>query len=167
MAHTFYTMAHWLFFLPNHWTPHRPNSKSERNLIILQVNINGLRNKLEELKLLIHDTHADIITIQETKLTHSREISFIVIVIFLIIQYCCRFKFILNMITLWSMTLTFSKLFSYFQIIHHSWLRAKYQIQCWLISFLIHVVWGTNSALGLIVFLHDHQLQGFPSLYLF
>ena len=50
-------------------TPHRPSSKSERNLIILQVNINGLRNTLEELKLLIHDTHADIITIQETKLT--------------------------------------------------------------------------------------------------
>ena len=48
---------------------HRPSSKSERNLIILQVNINGLRNKLEDLKLLIHDTHADIITIQETKLT--------------------------------------------------------------------------------------------------
>ena len=48
---------------------HRPSSKSERNLIILQVNINGLRNNLEELKLLIHDTHADIITIQETKLT--------------------------------------------------------------------------------------------------
>ena len=48
---------------------HRPSSKSERNLIILQVNIKGLRNKLEELKLLIHDTHADIITIQETKLT--------------------------------------------------------------------------------------------------
>ena len=48
---------------------HRSSSKSERNLIILQVNINGLRNKLEELKLLIHDTHADIITIQETKLT--------------------------------------------------------------------------------------------------
>ena len=41
-----------------------PSSKSERNLIILQVNINGLK-----LKLLIHDTHADIITIQETKLT--------------------------------------------------------------------------------------------------
>ena len=35
----------------------------------LNVNINGLRNKLEKLKLLIHDTHADIITIQETKLT--------------------------------------------------------------------------------------------------
>ena len=48
---------------------YRPSSKSERNIIILQVNINGLRNKLEELKLLIHDTHADSITIQETKLT--------------------------------------------------------------------------------------------------
>ena len=46
-----------------------PSSKSEINLIIQQVIINGLRNKLEELKLLIHDTHADIITIQETKLT--------------------------------------------------------------------------------------------------
>ena len=52
-------------------TPHKYTGppKSERNLIILQVNINGLRNTLEELKLLIHDTHADIITIQETKLT--------------------------------------------------------------------------------------------------
>ena len=50
---------------------HRPSSKSERNLIILQVNIHGLRNKLEELKLLFHDTHTDIITIQETKLTHK------------------------------------------------------------------------------------------------
>ena len=48
---------------------HRPFSKSERNLIILQVNINGFKNKLEELKLLIHDTHAYLITIQETKLT--------------------------------------------------------------------------------------------------
>ena len=44
---------------------HRPSNRRERNLIILQVNINGL----EELKLLIHNTHADIITIQETKLT--------------------------------------------------------------------------------------------------
>ena len=43
---------------------HRPGNESERNLIILQVNINGLRNKLEELKLLIHDPHADILTIQ-------------------------------------------------------------------------------------------------------
>ena len=31
--------------------------------------INGIKNKLEELKLLINDAHAAIITIQETKLT--------------------------------------------------------------------------------------------------
>ena len=35
----------------------------------LTLNINGIKNKLEELKLLTHNTHADIITIQETKLT--------------------------------------------------------------------------------------------------
>ena len=43
--------------------------KRERNLTILHVNINRIKNKLEELKLLIHDTPADIITIKETKLT--------------------------------------------------------------------------------------------------
>ena len=48
---------------------HRPSSRSERNLPSLQVNINGIKNKLGELKLLIHDTHADIITIQEAKIT--------------------------------------------------------------------------------------------------
>ena len=48
---------------------HKPSSHNERNLIILQVNINGINNKLEELKTLIKNTHADIITIQETKLT--------------------------------------------------------------------------------------------------
>ena len=48
---------------------HRPSSKNERNLITVQVNINGIKNNPEELKLLIHDTHADIITIQETKRT--------------------------------------------------------------------------------------------------
>ena len=48
---------------------HKPSSNNERNLIILQVNINGINNKLEELKTLIKNTHADIITIQETKLT--------------------------------------------------------------------------------------------------
>ena len=42
---------------------HRHSSKSERHLIINVI------KKFEELKLLIHDTHADIITIQETKLT--------------------------------------------------------------------------------------------------
>ena len=48
---------------------HKPSSNNERNLIILQININGINNKLEELKTLIKNTHADIITIQETKLT--------------------------------------------------------------------------------------------------
>ena len=48
---------------------HRPSIKSTRNLIILQVNIYELKYKLEELKLRIHDTHAHIITIQETKVT--------------------------------------------------------------------------------------------------
>ena len=48
---------------------HKPSSNNERNLIILQVNINSINNKLEELKTLIKNTHADIITIQETKLT--------------------------------------------------------------------------------------------------
>ena len=37
---------------------HRHSSKSERNLITLQVNINGSKAILEELKLLMHDTHA-------------------------------------------------------------------------------------------------------------
>ena len=46
---------------------HRPSSKNEINLAILQVNI--IKSKLEELKLLIHNTHADVITIQETKLS--------------------------------------------------------------------------------------------------
>ena len=46
---------------------HRPSSKSEINLIILQVNIHGIKNKLEEIKLFIHNTHADILTIQKTK----------------------------------------------------------------------------------------------------
>ena len=34
----------------------RPSRKSERNLIIIQVNINGIENKPEELKLIIHNT---------------------------------------------------------------------------------------------------------------
>ena len=50
---------------------HRHSSKNERNLTIMQVNINGIKNKLEELKLLIHDTHAYISTIQETKLARK------------------------------------------------------------------------------------------------
>ena len=48
---------------------HIPSSKSEINLIILQVNINGIKNKLDELKQLIHNTHEDTITIQGKNLT--------------------------------------------------------------------------------------------------
>ena len=48
---------------------HIPRSKNERNIIIHQVNINRIKNKLEEIKLLIHNTHADIITIQDTKIS--------------------------------------------------------------------------------------------------
>ena len=46
-----------------------PHKHTDPAVTVLQVNINGLKNKLDELKLLIHDTHADIITLQETKLT--------------------------------------------------------------------------------------------------
>ena len=35
---------------------HIPSSKMKRNIIILQVNINGIKNKRQELKLLIYDT---------------------------------------------------------------------------------------------------------------
>ena len=46
----------------------RPSSESGINLIIIQVNISGIKNKPDVLKLLFHNTHVDIITIQETKL---------------------------------------------------------------------------------------------------
>jgi hypothetical protein len=47
------------------------NSPSETNLIIIQININGISNKIQELQQLINETKADIITIQETKLNAS------------------------------------------------------------------------------------------------
>ena len=52
----------------------RPISKIERNRIILQVNMNGIKKKLQELKLLLQNTHAYIITIQETKLTLKQKL---------------------------------------------------------------------------------------------
>ncbi len=63
-------------------TPHSTNSSStDKNqkapttknskLKILQININGLSNKIKELELLIHDVKADIVTVQETKLTQN------------------------------------------------------------------------------------------------
>ena len=45
--------------------------KVDSKLKILQINLNGISNKIKELELLIHDTKADIITIQETKLTSN------------------------------------------------------------------------------------------------
>ena len=63
-------------YITTHTTEsHRPRSKSERNIIILQVNINEIRNKLEELKRFIHNTHADVLTIQEAKLTPEAKAS--------------------------------------------------------------------------------------------
>ena len=50
---------------------HKPSSKSERNLITLHVSINGINNKLEELKLRIHDAYAFIIRIQENNVTQK------------------------------------------------------------------------------------------------
>ena len=47
------------------------NQPKDNNIVILQININGIRNKIEELKNLVHSTQPDIITIQETKLTHK------------------------------------------------------------------------------------------------
>ena len=47
------------------------NQPKEKNNVILQININGIRNKIEELKKLVHSTQPDIITIQETKLTQK------------------------------------------------------------------------------------------------
>ena len=48
---------------------HRSSSRSMRNPIIMQVNINRIKNKLEELRLRIHDTHVRYLKLQETKLT--------------------------------------------------------------------------------------------------
>ena len=47
------------------------NQPKDKNIVILQININGIRNKIEELKNLVHSTQPDIITIQETKLTQK------------------------------------------------------------------------------------------------
>ena len=44
---------------------------NETDLIIIQININGISNKIQELQQLIKETNADIIAIQETKLTKS------------------------------------------------------------------------------------------------
>ena len=53
-----------------HHTPtHKQQSTNVHIIVILQININGIRNKIEELK--TSYTAPDIITIQETKLTQK------------------------------------------------------------------------------------------------
>ena len=47
------------------------NQPKDKNIVIVQSKINGIRNKIEELKNLVHITQPDIITIQETKLTQK------------------------------------------------------------------------------------------------
>ena len=44
-------------------------NRKDPNVIIIQLNINGLTRKIEELEQIIRDQKADIVTIQETKLT--------------------------------------------------------------------------------------------------
>ena len=58
------------------------NHKTQTNIIspknfleILQLNANGIHNKTDEVQLLIKNTRADIITIQETKLNQSHKTS--------------------------------------------------------------------------------------------
>ena len=51
----------------SHATTSHPNKKL---LTLLQLNINSITNKHEELKLLVTELQPDIITIQETKLLH-------------------------------------------------------------------------------------------------
>ena len=47
-------------------TPSRPQNNT---LNILQINTNGIRNKIMELRVLLHEQHIHIATIQESKLT--------------------------------------------------------------------------------------------------
>ena len=49
----------------------QPLPPKDKHIVILQININGIRNKIEELKNLVHNTQPDITTIQETKLTQK------------------------------------------------------------------------------------------------
>ena len=52
-------------------TTHPQHSTKGQTIVILQININGIRNKIEELENLVHSTQPDRITIQETKLTQK------------------------------------------------------------------------------------------------
>ena len=69
--HTTPTQANYAKFAPTPKnTPHNPiKTTRATGISILQVNINGITNKQEELKQLVYTTQPDIITIQETKLS--------------------------------------------------------------------------------------------------
>ena len=45
---------------------------TNKNILIVQININGISNKHMELKQLAHTTQPDLITVQGTKLTTSK-----------------------------------------------------------------------------------------------
>ena len=45
------------------------NTTSPKNFLkVLQLNVNGIHNKTDKIQLLIYDTQADVIIIQQTKL---------------------------------------------------------------------------------------------------
>ena len=50
------------------------NTTSPKNFVkVLQLNANGIRNKIDEIQLLIKNTQTDVITIQETKFNQSHK----------------------------------------------------------------------------------------------
>ena len=56
----------------NHHPPiHKQQSTKGQNIVIRQININGIRNKIEALIKLIHITKLDISTIQETQVAQK------------------------------------------------------------------------------------------------
>ena len=50
------------------------NTTSLKNFLkVLQLNVNGIRNKTDKIQLLIYDTQADVIIIQQIKLNQSHK----------------------------------------------------------------------------------------------
>ena len=90
---------------------------------------------------------------------HSRDICFIVILRFLIIKYCCRLQIYLkyknSMIIVLYLFQTLLSLPNHPPYLSQS--RIPHPMWIIFLSFLVHIVLGTNSDLGLIVSLHDHH----------
>jgi hypothetical protein len=53
------------------------NHSENSNFKILQINISGIRNKINELNLLLSEIAPDVITIQESKLTSECKTPFL------------------------------------------------------------------------------------------